>query len=116
MILPSTTRTPAGVCIQELATMIQNEEMLEPSATMPVANRCTPFGTRPQPNIMTPMKPASSMKAMAPSKPRMLPMNWPEWCENGAQLVPNWNSRGIPLTTPTAKFSTSNLLQKRAWR
>ncbi len=96
--------------------MIQNAEIDEPSATMPVANRWMPLGTRPQPRIITPTKPASSMKAIAPSKPRMLPMNWPVNCENGPQFVPNWNSIGMPLTTPTAKFSNSSFAQKRAWR
>ena len=115
-IRPSTTATPAGVCIHEFATMIQNADSDEPSATMPVANRCTPRGTRSQPNIMMPMKPASSMNAMAPSKPRILPKNWPVNCENALQLVPNSNSIGMPLTTPTAKFSSSSLPQKRAWR
>jgi len=46
----------------------------------------------------------------------MLPTNWPLYCEKPAQLVPNWNSIGMPLTTPTAKLSTSSLLQKRACR
>ncbi len=85
---------PAGVCIHEFATMIQNAEIDEPSATMPVANRCMPLDTRSQPRIITAMKPASSMKAIAPSKPRILPKNCPVNCENGAQLVPNWNSIG----------------------
>ena len=35
-----TIRWPAGVCCQELATTIQIEEKIEPSATMQVAKKC----------------------------------------------------------------------------
>ena len=34
---------------------------------------------------------------------------WPEYLENKAQLVPNWNSIGMPVTTPTAKIETEDL-------
>ena len=58
---------PAGVCIHEFASTIQNAESEAPAATIAVANRCTGRGTLSQPNIMMPRKPASSMKAIAPS-------------------------------------------------
>ncbi len=32
----------------------------------------------------------------------------------GAQLVPNWNSMGMPVTTPMAKLMPKILIQKRA--
>ncbi len=35
---------------------------------------------------------------------------------NPAQFVPNWNSIGMPVTTPTAKFRPKILAQKRAAR
>ena len=116
MIWPSATTWPAGVCIHELATMIQNADRLPPSATMQVANRWIAGDTRFQPNIITPRNPASSMNAMAPSKPSMLPKKFPAACENGAQLVPNSNSSGNPVATPTPKFSRNSLAQKRARR
>ena len=37
---PSTMRSPAGVCIQLFAAMIQNVEISVPSATMQVAKKC----------------------------------------------------------------------------
>ena len=38
------------------------------------------------------------------------PANW----ENRAQLVPNWNSIRMPVTTPMAKLSPKIRAQKRA--
>ena len=32
------------------------------------------------------------------------------------QLVPNWNSRGMPVTTPKTKVRPKTLIQKRAAR
>ena len=107
--------TPAGVCIQALADMIQSADSEAPVATITVANRWMPGATRRQPNIMMPIKPASSMNAIAASNPRMLPMKSPVTTANSDQLVPNWNSSGMPLTTPMPKFSSSSLLQNRAW-
>ncbi len=46
--------------------------------------------------------------------PRVWPMTPPESWEKRAQLVPNWNSRGIPVTTPTAKLMPKMRIQKRA--
>jgi hypothetical protein len=34
--------------------------------------------------------------------------------ENFAQLVPNWNSIGMPVTTPKAKLTAKILAQNRA--
>ncbi len=40
----------------------------------------------------------------------------PANAENCAQLVPNWNSIGMPVTTPTMKLAAKMRLQKRtAW-
>ena len=63
----SSTRKPAGVCIQLLAERIQKAEIAVPSATMQVAKKCTHFGTRFQPNSMMPRKPASKKKAVRTS-------------------------------------------------
>ncbi len=41
-------------------------------------------------------------------------MTPPAWAENRAQLVPNWNSSGMPVTTPTAKLSPKIRIQNRA--
>ena len=82
---------------------------------MQVAKKWTLGPTRFQPKSMMPKNPASSMKAMTVSKPRMLPKNPPVAAAKGPQLVPNWNSRGTPLTTPTAKLRRKSRPQKRVW-
>ena len=58
---------PAGVCCQELATMIQTAEKIEPSATMNVAKKCIRGETRSQPKTSTARKPDSRKKAKMPS-------------------------------------------------
>ncbi len=113
---PFTTEPPAGVCIHEFAMTIHNADRLAPAATISVAKKCTARGTRCQPSSMMLRNPASSMNAMAPSKPSTAPKNSPAKRENSAQLVPNSNSSGRPVTTPTLKLSTNNFAQKRAWR
>ena len=86
---PLLKKPPRGVCIQELATMIQKAEREAPSATMEVAKRCTAGETRFHPKIMIPMKLASSMKAMAASYPSMWPKKSPPARAKTLQLVPN---------------------------
>jgi len=56
------------------------------------------------------------MKAMVPSKPSTWPKKLPTVAENGPQLVPNWNSSGMPETTPTAKLMAKSPDQNRNWR
>ena len=41
-------------------------------------------------------------------------MTPPASLENRAQLVPNWNSMGMPVTTPMAKLMAKIFAQKRA--
>ena len=40
-------------------------------------------------------------------------MTPPEYLEKFAQFVPNWNSIGMPVTTPTAKFRPKIFAQNR---
>ena len=44
------------------------------------------------------------------------PMTPPTCRENLAQLVPNWNSRGIPVTTPKTKVIPKTFAQNLAAR
>ena len=71
----------------------------------------TPRETRFQLNIHSPMNVDSRKKAtvasMARGAPKMSPTNF----EYSAQFMPNWNSSVMPVTTPTAKFTRSSLLQ-----
>ena len=41
-------------------------------------------------------------------------MTPPAYFEKAAQLVPNWNSIGMPVTTPTAKLIPKIRIQNRA--
>ena len=41
-------------------------------------------------------------------------MTPPAYSEKRAQLVPNWNSMGIPVTTPRAKLRPKMRIQNRA--
>ena len=58
---------PAGVCCQVLATTIQTEENIEPSATMQVEKKCIRGETRSQPKTSTARKPDSRKNAKIPS-------------------------------------------------
>jgi hypothetical protein len=59
-------------------------------------------------------------KEKTPSIASVCPITPPAARENCAQFVPNWNSIGIPVTTPIAKLMPKILAQKcaarSAWR
>ncbi len=48
-----------------------------------------------------------------PSMASVWPITPPEYRVNAAQFVPNWNSMGIPVTTPTAKVRPRIFAQNR---
>ena len=62
------------------------------------------------------MKALSRKNANMPSIANVCPTTPPAYLEKPAQLVPNWNSIGMPVTTPTAKLSPKILAQKPAAR
>ena len=49
-----------------------------------------------------------------PSMASVWPMTPPANREKTDQLVPNWNSMGMPVTTPNTKLMPKILPQKRA--
>ena len=49
----------------------------------------------------------ATVASMASGAPKMSPTNF----EYSAQFMPNWNSSVMPVTTPTAKFTSMSLLQ-----
>jgi len=58
----------------------------------------------------------SRKKEKTPSIASGWPMTPPVRRANSDQLVPNWNSMGIPVTTPRTKLIAKTLAQKRdAW-
>jgi len=68
---------PAGVCIQELATMIQTAEKCAPRATMQVAKKWRRGPTLSQPKSRTARKPDSRKNAKMPSAASALPKTSP---------------------------------------
>ena len=58
----------------------------------------------------------SRKNANVPSIASVWPITPPAARENSDQLVPNWNSRGIPVTTPMTKFTAKIFVQNRAPR
>ena len=56
----------------------------------------------------------SAKNANTPSIASVCPITPPAKFEKPAQFVPNWNSSGIPVTTPTAKLTAKIFAQKWA--
>lgn len=81
------------------------------TATTHMIAAWAPFETRFQLNIHSPMKVDSRKKATVASIARGAPNMSPTNFEYSAQFMPNWNSRVMPVTTPTAKLMRKSLLQ-----
>ncbi len=58
----------------------------------------------------------SRKKEKTPSIASVCPMTPPAASEKRAQFVPNWNSIGMPVTTPIAKLIAKMRVQNRAAR
>ena len=56
----------------------------------------------------------SRKNANTPSIASVWPITPPAYCAKRAQLVPNWNSIGMPVTTPMTKLMPKILAQNRA--
>jgi hypothetical protein len=69
---------------------------------------------RPRPAMKMPMNTDSAKNAKTPSMASVWPITPTAKLENPAQLVPNWNSSGMPVTTPTAKLTAKIFAQKCA--
>ncbi len=69
---------------------------------------------RRSPQTSSARKLDSRKNANSPSSASVWPITGPAIFANRAQLVPNWNSIGIPVTTPTAKLIPKIRIQKRA--
>ena len=55
-------------------------------------------------------------KEKMPSIASGWPITLPALREKTAQFVPNWNSKGMPVTTPIAKLMAKMRAQKRSAR
>ena len=93
---------------------MKNPDSQEPANTNSALIQCTRGLTRSRPARKMPRNTDSAKNAKTPSMASVWPITPPAKLEKPAQLVPNWNSRGIPVTTPTAKLTAKILAQKCA--
>src|SRR6056297_594049 len=108
-----TTSYPRGVCSQELAISIQTADSQLPTPTASADSMYTALPTRSRPNTKMPRNVASSMNAIIPSTASGPPNSSPAAVENTAKLVPNSNSRTMPVTVPTTKLTANIFVQNR---
>ena len=107
-------RYPTGCCIQALVATMKNPESTAPSATITADSQCRAGPRRRSPKRNSPRNEDSAKKAKTPSMNRVWPTTGPAKCENLAQFVPNWNSIGMPVTTPAANVTAKMRAQNRA--
>src|SRR3954464_16023832 len=105
-----------GCCIQAFVAMMKNPEIHEPAQTMNAESQYQRGAMRPRPARKTPMNTDSAKKANTPSIASVCPITPPAKFEKPAQFVPNWNSSGMPVTTPTPKLTAKIVPQKCAAR
>ncbi len=96
--------------------MMKKPDSQDPRKTRKAAHQWPRGPKRFSPNRNSPRKADSRKNANTPSMARVWPMTPPAAFENGAQFVPNWNSMGIPVTTPMVKLMAKIFPQKRAAR
>src|SRR5260370_25319408 len=94
--------------------MIKKPEIQEPRKTREAAPQWANFESRFSPKRKRPRKADSRKKEKTPSIASGWPMTPPVSLENSDQLVPNWNSIGIPVTTPSKKLTEKIRAQNRA--
>src|SRR5260370_1296191 len=88
-------------------------ESHEPSHTRKPAHQWPMRPSFFSPNKNSPRNEDSRKKEKTPSIASVCPITPPAALENSAQLVPNCNSIGIPVTTPRAKLIPKIRAQKR---
>jgi hypothetical protein len=87
---------------------------MAPAPTISALSQWSTGRTRVSPNRNTPMNDDSAKNANTPSMKSVCPTTGPANCEKRAQFVPNWNSIGMPVTTPAAKVIANTRAQNRA--
>src|SRR5690242_10361437 len=94
--------------------MMKNPEIHEPTNTRKAEAQCPQGESRFSPKRKSPKNADSRKKENTPSMARGCPITPPVVRAKCDQLVPNWNSMGIPVTTPSRKLTAKILAQKRA--
>src|SRR3954451_18308253 len=93
--------------------MMKKPDSHEPANTNSALIQCTRGLTRSRPARKIPRKTDSAKNEKTPSTASVWPITPPAKFEKAAQLVPNRNSSGLPVTTPTAKLTAKIFAQKR---
>jgi hypothetical protein len=97
--------------LHEFADRMKYADRVEASDAAHRQARCTPLGSRSQPKIHSPRKVDSIMNATMPSIASGAPNTSPTNLEYADQVMPNWNSWTMPVTTPMAKLTSISLPQ-----
>jgi len=100
--------------MKAFVAMMNQPDNHDPRNNITADRKCTRGPKRFSPKRKRPRKVDSAKKANMPSMAKVVPMTPPAKAENRAQLVPNWNSSGMPVTTPIAKLRPKMRPQKRA--
>src|SRR5215470_2637074 len=108
------TAYPTGYCIHASVAMMKYPDSHEPMNTIKAVNQWARGPSRFSPNRNRPRKEDSMKKAKTPSIASVCPITPPANRENRAQLVPNWNSMGMPVTPPITKLTANIFAQNRA--
>src|SRR5579863_642894 len=93
---------------------MKNPDSHEPKQTSTADHATNGDGRSRRLYSSTPRNTDSRKNAKTPSMANGCPTTAPVRRENSAQFVPNWNSIGIPVTTPAAKLIAKILVQNRA--
>src|ERR1700758_1353521 len=94
--------------------MIKKPDTHDPKKTRTAERKCSLGLRRFSPYRKRPRKDDSRKKENTPSMPSVCPITPPAVLEKAAQFVPNWNSIGMPVTTPIAKLMAKIRIQNRA--
>ena len=107
-------RCPTGCCMKAFVATMKKPESQLPTSSATAAAKCPRRPSRRSPQTSRARKLDSRKKAKSPSIASVCPMTPPVRAEKAAQLVPNWNSIGTPVTTPMANERPKMRIQKRA--
>ena len=93
---------------------MKKPESHDPTNTMKAAHQWPLRPRRCSPNRNSPRNADSRKNENTPSIASGCAITPPVACENRDQFVPNWNSMGMPVTTPATKLMPKIFVQKRA--
>jgi hypothetical protein len=108
------TACPTGCCIQASVATMKYPESHDPRKTRKAANQWPRGVRRFSPKRKRPRNEDSRKNEKTPSIASVWPITPPAALANSDQFVPNWNSMGMPVTTPMAKLMPKIFAQKRA--